>query len=442
MKKKRFIYEEYKTSKDRHTCPNCGKPKCFSREFDTETGEFVADHVGICNRKDKCGYNYTGWDFIKDNPDYNRGKNFTPKSTYIVPKIETETKLPTYIDKALFAPTLGFNKANILHRWLVNLFGQEIALYLIERFNIGTTSDGKAIMWRIDINGNILSSEIIEYVAKKSEETFTKTDCKRTSYINSVRCHHDFKESFTDFEKSHCCFGEQYLNDGKPIYLVESAKTVLIASVYLPQYTWIACEGAGNFSTSFLYLNSLKDRDIYLMPDLGKGFEEWSKRAELKEMKAFFKSVTVDDRLQNVVNVSEFEIKEGFDIGDFLIRSAPPQFEIPAISKMETTDNEPASTVEPTITDNVTVQNVGEGNLSPSDCEVVAIHDTPLTPFEIKAKLVIEWIMEHGKIFNGNSEMKSNIIKNIGLVENSMDDNEAMQALSILEGIKFSFGGK
>jgi hypothetical protein len=97
MQKNRFIPEIYKTSKDRHTCPNCDKPKCFSRHFDTETGEFVADHVGICNHRESCGYNYTGWDFIKDNPDYNRGKNFTPKSTYTVPKIETETQIYLHI---------------------------------------------------------------------------------------------------------------------------------------------------------------------------------------------------------------------------------------------------------------------------------------------------------------------------------------------------------
>jgi hypothetical protein len=436
MKKKRFIYESYKTSKDRHTCPNCGKPKCFSREFDTETGEFVADNVGICNHRESCGYNYSAWDFIKDNPDYNRGKNFTPKSTYTVPKIETETKLPTYIDKALFASTLGFRESNTLHRWLVNLFGQETALYLIKRFNIATTSDGKAIMWRIDINGNILSSEIIEYVAKKSEETFTKTDCKRTKIFEWVHTHKDFKESFTDFEKSHCCFGEQYLNEGKPIYLVESAKTVLLASVYLPQYTFISCGSMGNFSTSFLYLNSLKDRDLYLMPDCGAGFIEWSKKAESKEMKAFFKSVTVDNRLQEYA----FESENGYDIGDFLIRSAPPAFTLPALA----TDTVKESTVPTATHESVTV-----------DCEVAETDPIEEIPFleempqisddEFKRKCeVLDWWNKRLDLFEENSfmvidglqvpDINSVIRKHVKAIHE--DNSSAVVSLKFLEKVK------
>ena len=91
MQNNRFIPEKYKGKTTRHACPNCEKSFCFSKYFDTETGEFVADNVGICNHKESCGYNYSAWEFIKDNPDYNKGKNFTPKSSYTVPKIETET---------------------------------------------------------------------------------------------------------------------------------------------------------------------------------------------------------------------------------------------------------------------------------------------------------------------------------------------------------------
>jgi hypothetical protein len=327
----------------------------------------------------------------------------------------------------------------------VNVFGKVTALYLIERFNIGTTSDGKAIMWRVDIHGNVLSSEIIEYVAKKSNETFSKTDCKRTKIFEWVHTHKDFKESFTDFQKSHCCFGEQYLNEGKPIYLVESAKTVLLASVYLPQYTWIACGSMGNFSYSFLYLNSLKDRDIYLMPDCGAGFIEWSKKAESKEMKAFFKSVTVDNRLQEYA----FESENGFDIGDFLIRSAPPHFGIPAISKMETTDNEPASTVATATHESVTVKNNSLGNLSHSDCEIEEIPFWEEIPqisddeFKIKCE-VLDWWNKRLDLFEKGSAMavdglwvhdiNSVIRKHVKAIHD--DNSSAVVSLKFLEKVK------
>ena len=145
-------------------------------------------------------------------------------------------------------------------------------------------------------------------------------------------------------------------------------------------------------------------------------------------MRAFCKSVVVSDLLEKLA--TDADRASGLDIADYLLRLPAP---------------EPSSTVT---ADTQSCVSVNSEVVKP---EVIVIYDTPfedvancdtsLTPFEIRAKVVIEWIMEHGKIFNGNSEMKNNLVKNIRLVESSLDDNEALQALSILEGVKISFGG-
>ena len=319
-----FLYslEKYKNQSSNIECSGCGQKK-MRPYVNNSTGERIADHVGKCERSDSCGYHFTPKQYFEQNPD------FKPSDFQKFVPVPAPPRQPTFIDRKLFQSTLGFRESNTLHRWLVNLFGKVTALYLIERFNIGSTSNGDAILWRIDINGNILSSEIIEYVAKKSDATFTKTDCKRTNKFDWVHTHKAF--GLKDFNLFHCCFGEQYINEGKPIYLVESAKTVLLCSVYLPQYTFIACGSKGNFSTSFKYLNSLKGRDIYLMPDCGKGFIEWTEKAELKEMKDFFKSITIDDRL----NSFSKDLEEGADIGDWLLQFEAPAFIFPTVELIE-----------------------------------------------------------------------------------------------------------
>lgn len=58
-----------------------------------------------------------------------------------------------------------------------------------------------------------------------------------------------------DFNLCQCFFGEHLINKDKtkPIALVESEKTALIASYYLPQFLWIASGGKnGCFNTKSL----------------------------------------------------------------------------------------------------------------------------------------------------------------------------------------------
>lgn len=52
----------------RFDCPNCNKKKQFTRYIDAETGEFLHETVGICNRINKCSYHYTPKEYFADSP--------------------------------------------------------------------------------------------------------------------------------------------------------------------------------------------------------------------------------------------------------------------------------------------------------------------------------------------------------------------------------------
>src|SRR5262245_26726153 len=67
-----YKLEKYSGPKSRYTCPNCSKPRQFTRYINSETGEYLADHVGICNRVNKCGYHFPPSQYFEENPRVKR----------------------------------------------------------------------------------------------------------------------------------------------------------------------------------------------------------------------------------------------------------------------------------------------------------------------------------------------------------------------------------
>ena len=52
--------------KSRFICPNCGK-KELVRYIDLETGNYIDETVGKCNRIENCGYHFTPKMFFEKN---------------------------------------------------------------------------------------------------------------------------------------------------------------------------------------------------------------------------------------------------------------------------------------------------------------------------------------------------------------------------------------
>lgn len=70
MENFRFILENYNREKrNRYACPSCGKHEEFTRYIDTEGIIQFADHVGKCNRVNKCGYHYTPAMYFEEHPE-------------------------------------------------------------------------------------------------------------------------------------------------------------------------------------------------------------------------------------------------------------------------------------------------------------------------------------------------------------------------------------
>ncbi|MBK7965970.1 MAG: hypothetical protein IPK10_12265 [Bacteroidetes bacterium] len=142
-----------------------------------------------------------------------------------------------------------------------------------------------------------------------------------------------------EFELRQCLFGEHLitLDLFKPIAIVESEKTAIIASVYLPQFIWVAVGSLTNLSAE--KCSVLKGRNVTLFPDLN-AFEKWSIKAkELSHLATF----TVSNLLER--NATDAEKKQGLDLADYLIRFDYRKFSTPQ-PKAITTTIEPPPTVQ------------------------------------------------------------------------------------------------
>lgn len=299
----------------RYHCPSCQqRDKTFTRYIDTETGEHIHPTVGRCNRESKCEHHYTPKQYFQvNNVSFEAAQPFTLKPRPVVTQAKPASFIPVEVFKASLN-TKAF-EANHFVKYLTTLFGVKVASQLVSRYFIATSKhwSGATVFWQIDRRGKVRTGKIMLYsptTGKRVKEPF--------NHINWV--HKALKQP--EFELRQCLFGEHLLIDeSKPVAIVESEKTAVITSVYLPQFIWLAVGSLANLKAERLSI--LQGRTVTLFPDLN-GFEKWSnKAAELSSLATF----TVSDLLER--KATQAERKQGLDLADYLIRFSPEAFTVP-----------------------------------------------------------------------------------------------------------------
>ena len=301
----KFILEPYKGMSSRYHCPCCQhREKTFSLYIDTETGQHINSKVGRCNRETSCGYHYTPKQYFKEN-------NISFDKTFQKSSVSTLQPLPAKKEASLI-PFNAFNGSlanyaeNNFLNYLIELFGIDITNSLISKYYIGTSKhwQGATVFWQIDIENNIRTGKIMLYsptTGKRIKEPF--------NHIHWV--HKALK--LPEYNLKQCFFGEHLLNDTtKPVAIVESEKTAIIASVYHPQFIWVAVGSLQNLSAERCKV--LKGRKVCLFPDL-KAFDKWNSKAkELSHIAKFY----VSDMLERMATAEDKN--QAFDIVDYLIK--------------------------------------------------------------------------------------------------------------------------
>lgn len=314
MNAHRFILQPYKGVATRHTCPACHKKRCFSRYIDTEKQISFPNDVGRCDHEQSCGYHLTPKEYFERNPQSKPllCDSATPSACRAKP---TEQRKPTsFIAAETVAHTLQGYEKNNLYLFLRSKFGAEEALKLMKEYRVGTSKHwpGSCVFWQTDINGSVRTGKVMLYDAETGKRV--KEPFNHVTWVHSLL-------RLPDFNLRQCFFGEHLLpmNRGKPVAIVESEKTALVAAYYLTEYVWLASGGKhGCFNSDALRV--LKGHQVILYPDIG-ATDQW--RQKLTQLRNLGIEASIFNYLEEVA--TETERTAGLDIADYLLQIEPDQ---------------------------------------------------------------------------------------------------------------------
>jgi len=315
--------QPYTGRDSRKTCPNCKKPHSFTLYLDGETGQPIAPTVGKCNHENSCGYHYTPKQYFIDNPERSKNRikpiwfnQFKPIEP--IKPIKPIGYIPDdYVKKSLSTES---DFVQFLKNRFATINGSSQSIdEVCNSYRLGATRNGDVIFWQIDIHGNVRTGKIMRY------DPATGKRVHAGGAINWV--HNLLKKDGTlpaDFNLVQSFFGEHLLSayPKKTIAIVESEKTAIIASLFMPEYVWLA---AGNINGLNIEKSKvLKERSVILYPDLSKelptrptAFELWSRKAaEIRQ--AYGCKIIVSDYLEKIA--SDEEKENGLDIADYFLK--------------------------------------------------------------------------------------------------------------------------
>lgn len=299
--KYRYRLETYDPKVRKHICPGCGK-RTFVRYIDMATGEYVSTTVGRCDREERCGYHKTPRDFFTENGRPSSRKYFFPRKREELYSSRASFSL---IKMELVDATRKNFRNNNLAEFLLEHFGITASATALFHYRVGTCKywDGATVFWQIDISGRCRTGKIMLYDSTTGHRV--KNPVSKVMWVHKL---HMFK----DFRLRQCLFGEHLLAEScKPVAIVESEKTAIIASMFFPDAIWLATGGLNNLREETT--GCLKGRRIFLFPDLGAE-DKWAKLAgSIPALKA-----SVISRWLSRI-CSEKQRAEGLDIGDWLV---------------------------------------------------------------------------------------------------------------------------
>ncbi len=271
--------------------PAKGIYKCFSSGKGGDAINFVMEHLSL---KYYDAISYLAKKYKID---------IESDVVYQIPERKpTIQLLPSFIPVDHVKPTLGRPDGNNLFKFLCTRFSPDIVLKRFREYFVGTYGDW-CIFWQVDAAGRVRSGKYIKYL-----------DNGHRDKSQDPSWHHnrtkEYKPVYPDFNMVQCLFGEHLIAQypRRPIAIVESEKTALIASLFIDKYTWVSCGMKGGLNAT--KLAAVANRSVTLFPDLN-AYKEWKEKA--KEF-----NFNISDHIDRFAT-DEDRIK-GLDLADFLLR--------------------------------------------------------------------------------------------------------------------------
>lgn len=312
MSEYRFHLEKYHVG-SKITCPACNKSRCFVRYIDDEGVVEFPNTVGRCDHENSCGYHYTPKDYFHDNPD-KAPKDWKDDFAPIYNKVSTigekkpESITPSFIPAGTMQKSLSKYEINPFYAYLCSIIGREEANRIFRMYYVGTANKwgGSTVFWQIDINGQVRAGKIMGYDRNTGHRI--KEPQSQVTWAHSAI-------GIKDYHLVQCLFGEHLL-PSKPtisVALVESEKTALIMTHFMPDLLWLATGGKdGCFNENAVQV--LRGRTVILVPDLG-AWEKWKKKSLI--LQPICQRVIMSDVIEKIATDEHRE--QGLDVADFFL---------------------------------------------------------------------------------------------------------------------------
>lgn len=299
-----YKYSLDKSSK-KFVCPACGK-KTFVKYVDNENNVYLEDGSGRCDRESSCKYSKL--------PNKN-----SVISEFTTPIITRQPSTLQY--NFLELCSRSFDKNNLI-QFLKNYFSEEEIQSVILKYRLGTSKhwQGSSILWQITPGNKIMAGKVMLFDVQTGKRI--KIPHNHIQWVHRLL-------KLKDFVLQQCLFGLHLINESakKRIAIVESEKTALIMSLFLPNYIWMATGGKVNFNKKMLL--PIKDYPILVYPDKSE-FDDWNKIV-LELQKEGFKincSRYIEDKV----------VSDGTDLADIYLESRMNPDPVKAQKKLSKTE--------------------------------------------------------------------------------------------------------
>ncbi len=328
-----YTLQKYAGPSTRHTCPSCGRKRCFTLYVDQHNNP-IHPTVGRCDHESSCAYHKTPKEYFNEHPHLNnRHSNPTVRhsglpSRHPVPssrhpeldsgsprKLTTPKPLHT-IPTTIMHRTIRPDIPSHLTTFLRTLFSQETITALINKYHLGVTKARDIIYYQIDLNGKVRTGKIMKYNPTTGKRIKDPDTPNKITWVHSL-----LKQKGQlpqDWQLTQCLFGEHLLNapteKHKTIALVESEKTAIIAAAIMPKYTWLATGGKSQLNPD--KLSVLKGRKIIAFPDID-AHRHWTAKLQTLNTQIGL-NITISDILQQ--HATPQDRQSNIDIADWLIR--------------------------------------------------------------------------------------------------------------------------
>jgi hypothetical protein len=337
----------------KHHCPIC-EQKTFVRYVDSNTGYFLPEQYGRCDREVNCAYHLNPYkdgyiNMIKEQEVEDYSVNMKSGRTEIQTKPAAKSKL-AFIPEEVLKQTLNDYEKNIFIQNLLNKIPfpfevgdveKVVSMYYLGTVSTGYMAGGVTFPF-IDKNRNVRAIQVKKFA---NDNHTTNTD-----FIHSIieRKYKDKGHNLPQWliaynendKKVSCLFGEHLLHKhpNNPVALVEAPKTAIYGTLYFgspkssKDLLWLAV-----YNLSSLNLNkcrALSGRDVFLFPDLSKegvAFQKWSKKAKEIEAQLCGARFEISDFLEH--RAGEMERIKGWDLADYLVKLDWREFRSPPIKE-------------------------------------------------------------------------------------------------------------